>query len=125
MYLTALVTQPRNGHGHTVNIYHVIIMQPVYWRFGRIYRKHSFLYCCVLDRVYRAIAWQLVDQIRYVYIYIYIVTYQLHLIICSITELPEGMQHRKDLLWECILWELDYASLHYGLRITTTKLKML
>jgi hypothetical protein len=27
--------------------------------------KHSLLYCCVLDRVYRAVAWQRVDQIRY------------------------------------------------------------
>jgi hypothetical protein len=27
--------------------------------------KHSFPYCCVLDRVYRAVAWQRVDQIRY------------------------------------------------------------
>jgi hypothetical protein len=27
--------------------------------------KHSFLYCCVLDRVYRAVAWQRVDQICY------------------------------------------------------------
>jgi hypothetical protein len=43
----------------------MIAIQPIYWRVGRIYRKHSFLYCCVLDRVYRAVAWQLVDQIRY------------------------------------------------------------
>jgi hypothetical protein len=35
--------QPRNGHGSTVNTYHVIALQPVYWRVGRIYRKHSFL----------------------------------------------------------------------------------
>jgi hypothetical protein len=33
------------------------------WR-GR-HRKHSLVYCCVLDRVYRAVAWQRVDQIRY------------------------------------------------------------
>jgi hypothetical protein len=48
----------------TGNIYHVIAIQPVYWRLGRIYRKHSFLYCCVLDHVYRAVAWQCVDQVR-------------------------------------------------------------
>jgi hypothetical protein len=28
-------------------------------------QKHSFLYCCVLDCVYRAVVWQRVDQIRY------------------------------------------------------------
>jgi hypothetical protein len=43
----------------------MIAIQPVYWRVGRIYRKHSFFYCCVLDRVVRAVAWQRVDQIRY------------------------------------------------------------
>jgi hypothetical protein len=43
----------------------MIAIQPVYWCVGRIYRKHSFLYCCVLDRVYRAVGWQRVDQIRY------------------------------------------------------------
>jgi hypothetical protein len=37
----------------------------VYWRVGRIYRRHSFLYCCVLNRVYRAVTWQRIDQIRY------------------------------------------------------------
>jgi hypothetical protein len=42
----------------------VIAIQLVYWRVGRIYRKRSFLYC-VSDRVYRALAWQHVDQIRY------------------------------------------------------------
>jgi hypothetical protein len=45
--------------------HHVIVIQPVYWRVGRIYRKHSFLYCCVLDRVHKAVACQRVDQIRY------------------------------------------------------------
>jgi hypothetical protein len=45
------------------NTYDVIAIQPVYWRVDRTYRKHSFLYCCVLDRVYRAVAWQRVDQI--------------------------------------------------------------
>jgi hypothetical protein len=49
----------------TVNTYHVIAIQPIYWYVGRIYRKHSFLYCCVLNRVYRAVAWQRVDKIRY------------------------------------------------------------
>jgi hypothetical protein len=28
-------------------------------------QKHSLLYCCLLDRVYRAVAWQRVNQIRY------------------------------------------------------------
>jgi hypothetical protein len=43
----------------------MIAIQPVYWRVGRIYRKHSSLYCCVLDRVYRAVAWQRVDHNHY------------------------------------------------------------
>jgi hypothetical protein len=43
----------------------MIGIQPSYWCVGRIYRKHIFFYFCVLDRVYRAIAWQGVDQIRY------------------------------------------------------------
>jgi hypothetical protein len=43
----------------------MIAIQPVYWRIGRIYRKYSFLYYCVLARVYRAVACQRVDQIRY------------------------------------------------------------
>jgi hypothetical protein len=43
----------------------MIAIQPVYWRGGRIYRKYSLLYCCVLDRIYRTVAWQHVDQIRY------------------------------------------------------------
>jgi hypothetical protein len=33
-------------------------------RRGR-HRKHNLIYCCVLDRVYRAVAWQHVDQICY------------------------------------------------------------
>jgi hypothetical protein len=33
------------------------------WR-GR-HRKQSLIYCYVLDRVYRTVAWQRVDQIRY------------------------------------------------------------
>jgi hypothetical protein len=31
-----------------------------------LYRKHWFLHCCMLDRVYRAAAWQRVDQICYI-----------------------------------------------------------
>jgi hypothetical protein len=27
--------------------------------------ENSLLYCCILHRVYRAVAWQRVDQIRY------------------------------------------------------------
>jgi hypothetical protein len=46
-------------------MYHVIAFHPVYWRVGLIYRKHSFLYCCVMDSVYGPVAWQRVDQIRY------------------------------------------------------------
>jgi hypothetical protein len=34
------------------------------WR-HRGHGKHSLLYCCLLDRVYRAVAWQRVDEIRY------------------------------------------------------------
>jgi hypothetical protein len=68
-----LLTQPRNGIGPTVNIYHVITIQPVYWRVDRIYRKHSFLYCCMLGRVYRAVAWQRVDEICYNFIGDYLV----------------------------------------------------
>jgi hypothetical protein len=40
----------------TGNTYHVIAIQPVYWRVPRIYRKHSFLCGYMLDRVYRAVA---------------------------------------------------------------------
>jgi hypothetical protein len=44
----------------------MIAIQPVYLRVGRIYRKHSLFCCCVSVRVYRAVAWQRVDQIRYI-----------------------------------------------------------
>jgi hypothetical protein len=39
----------------------------VYWSVRSTWRheKHSLIYCYVLDRVYRAVAWQCVDQIRY------------------------------------------------------------
>jgi hypothetical protein len=37
-----------------------------HWAWRGRHRKHSLTYCCVLDRVYRAVAWQRVDQIRYV-----------------------------------------------------------
>jgi hypothetical protein len=30
------------------------------------HRKHSLLYCCLMHRVYRATAWQPVDQIHYI-----------------------------------------------------------
>jgi hypothetical protein len=36
-----------------------------HWTWRGQHRKHSLIYCCVLDRVYRAVAWQRVDQIRY------------------------------------------------------------
>jgi hypothetical protein len=48
----------------------MIAVQPVYWRISRIYRKRSFLYCYVLDHVYRAVAWQCIDHIRYNMIYV-------------------------------------------------------
>jgi hypothetical protein len=48
-----------------VNTYLVIAIQPVYWRVGWIHRKYGVLYCCVFGRVYRTVAWQRVDQIRY------------------------------------------------------------
>jgi hypothetical protein len=54
----------------------MIAVQPVYWRVYRIYRKHSFLYYCVLDRVYRAVAWQRVDEIRYNIVYIFLPTFE-------------------------------------------------
>jgi hypothetical protein len=46
-------------------MYRVTAIQPVYWRIGRIYKKHSFFYCWVLERVYRVVAWLRVDKIRY------------------------------------------------------------
>jgi hypothetical protein len=55
----------QNGHGSTVNTYHVIAIQPVFWCVSRIYSKHGFLYCCALDRVYRAVAWKCAYQIPY------------------------------------------------------------
>jgi hypothetical protein len=36
-----------------------------HWTWRGRHRKHSLVYCCVLDRVYRAVAWQRVDGIRY------------------------------------------------------------
>jgi hypothetical protein len=33
--------------------------------FGADDLENSFIYCCVLDRVYRVVAWQRFDQIRY------------------------------------------------------------
>jgi hypothetical protein len=70
VFTSRLYPFPGNGfitqeHEPILNTYHVIAIQPAYWRVGRIYRKHSFLYCRVLDRVYRAVAWQRVDQIHY------------------------------------------------------------
>jgi hypothetical protein len=36
---------------------------PLFHRCSRgRHRKHSLIYCCVMDHVYRAAAWQLVDQ---------------------------------------------------------------
>jgi hypothetical protein len=34
-------------------------IQALCWPIGQVYRKHSFLYCCLSDRVYRAVTWQL------------------------------------------------------------------
>jgi hypothetical protein len=63
------VIEPRNGHASQET--HVPWPLPTAaWR-HRGHGKHSLLYCCVLDRVYRAVTWQRVDQIRYnIYIYI-------------------------------------------------------
>jgi hypothetical protein len=61
----------------------MIAIQPVYWLVGRIYRKHNVLYCCVLDRVYRAVAWQRVDQLR-----CYIVAYLLKVEIVEAEKQP-------------------------------------
>jgi hypothetical protein len=36
-----------------------------HWGWHGRHRKQSLIYCCVLDRVYRAVAWQSVDQVRY------------------------------------------------------------
>jgi hypothetical protein len=36
----------------------------IMWR-HRGHGKNSFLYCCMLDCVYRAVAWQRVNQLRY------------------------------------------------------------
>jgi hypothetical protein len=36
-----------------------------HWAWRGRYRKHSLIYRCVLDRVYRAFAWQRFVQIRY------------------------------------------------------------
>jgi hypothetical protein len=63
--LPLLLIEPRNEHGPTVNTYHVIAIHSVFWRVGPVNRKYIFLYCCVLDRVYRAVAWQSFDQIGY------------------------------------------------------------
>jgi hypothetical protein len=65
------ITAPLLLHGadHTENTCHVSDCEfigplpALAWR-GR-HRKHSLIYCCVLGRVYRTVAWQRVDQIRY------------------------------------------------------------
>jgi hypothetical protein len=54
-----------NGRGPTVNTYHVIALQPVYWCVCRIYRKHIITDCFVFDRVYSDVVWQRIDQISY------------------------------------------------------------
>jgi hypothetical protein len=36
-----------------------------HWAWRGLHRKQSIIYCCVLDLVYIAVAWQRVDQIRY------------------------------------------------------------
>jgi hypothetical protein len=37
-----------------------------HWAWRGRYRKRGLIYCCVFDRVYGAVAWQHVVQIRYV-----------------------------------------------------------
>jgi hypothetical protein len=46
-----------------------------HWAGLGIHRKHSLIYCCMLDRVYRAVAWQRVNQIPYIFI-IFFTTYK-------------------------------------------------
>jgi hypothetical protein len=36
-----------------------------HWEWRGRHRKHSLIYCCVLDRVYGDVAWQCVDQIHH------------------------------------------------------------
>jgi hypothetical protein len=36
-----------------------------HWAWRKRHRKDSLIYCCVLDRVYGAVAWQCVDRILY------------------------------------------------------------
>jgi hypothetical protein len=75
----------------------------------REHRKHSIIYCCVLNRVYGDVAWQRVDQMRYnMYVGIYVVH-----IYSLITVLK---------YWTCSLrigtWSL-WRVLHTQNRITT------
>jgi hypothetical protein len=46
------------------------VFSTIYARRGRR-RKHSLVYCCVLDPVYRAVAWQRIDQICYIILVYY------------------------------------------------------
>jgi hypothetical protein len=60
------------------------------------HRKYRFLHCCLLDRVYRAVAWQRVDQIRYS-IYHCVLTYTLNI----------QQDRRAYLTFFCILWRIQ------------------
>jgi hypothetical protein len=42
-----------------------LLVRYQHWAWRGRHRKHSLFYCCVLDRVYIAVAWQHVDQIHY------------------------------------------------------------
>jgi hypothetical protein len=42
-----------------------LLVRYQHWTWRGRHRKHSLIYCCVPDSVYRAVAWQHVDQIRY------------------------------------------------------------
>jgi hypothetical protein len=61
LVITIQPVQWRQLHGHTANTCHVTATYCVWRHCG--HGKHSFSYCWVLDRVYRAVVWQRVDQI--------------------------------------------------------------
>jgi hypothetical protein len=46
-----------------------------HWAWRGRHRKHSLIYSCALDHVYKAVNWQRVDQIRYSIIIIIIIVY--------------------------------------------------
>jgi hypothetical protein len=55
-YIAAEWTYIRGNSRHVITTYCCDVTADI---------ENSFLYYCVLDRVYRAVVWQRVDQIRY------------------------------------------------------------